>query len=43
MGNEDQLRRVFNNLVDNAIKNTAAGGWVEISLFNLPQRGMVQD
>jgi signal transduction histidine kinase len=42
MGNEDQLRRVFNNLVDNGIKNTVAGGWVEISLFNLPQRGMVR-
>ncbi len=42
IGNEDQLRRVFNNLVDNAIKNTPSGGWAEISLFNLPQRGMVR-
>jgi two-component system phosphate regulon sensor histidine kinase PhoR len=42
LGNEDQLRRVFYNLVDNAIKNTANGGWVEICLFNLPQRGVVR-
>ena len=42
IGNEDQLSRVFHNLVDNAIKNTASGGWVEISLFNLPQRGRVR-
>jgi signal transduction histidine kinase len=41
-GNDDQLRRVFNNLVDNAIKNTDAAGWVEISLFNLPQRGVAR-
>ncbi|MDO8972124.1 MAG: HAMP domain-containing sensor histidine kinase, partial [Saprospiraceae bacterium] len=42
MGDEDQLRRVFNNFVDNAIKHTAPGGWVEISLFNLPQRGVAR-
>jgi len=30
--NEDQLRRLLNNLVENGIKNTPAGGWVEISL-----------
>jgi len=42
VGNEDQLSRVFHNLVDNAIKHTAPGGWVEISLFNLPQRGVVR-
>lgn len=42
MGNEDQISRVFHNLVDNAIKNTPAGGWVEICLFNLPQRGVVR-
>jgi signal transduction histidine kinase len=41
-GNDDQLRRVFNNFIDNAIKNTDPGGWVEINLFNLPQRGVVR-
>ncbi len=41
-GNEDQLSRVFHNLVDNAIKHTPAGGWVEICLFNLPQRGVIR-
>jgi signal transduction histidine kinase len=30
--NEDQLRRLLNNLVENAIKNTPSGGWVEIGL-----------
>jgi signal transduction histidine kinase len=33
-GNEDQLRQLINNLLDNAIKNTPSGGWVEVSLFN---------
>ena len=42
IGNEDQLSRVFHNLVDNAIKHTAPGGWVEISLLNLPQQNMVR-
>jgi signal transduction histidine kinase len=42
MGDEDQLRRVIYNLVDNAIKHTSPGGWVEISLFNLPQRGVAR-
>jgi signal transduction histidine kinase len=40
--NEDQIRRVFNNLIDNSIKHTPAGGWVEIGLFVLPQRGFVR-
>jgi len=42
LGNEDQVRRVINNLVDNAIKHTPANGWVEISLFSLVQRGMMR-
>ncbi|MFM8323033.1 MAG: ATP-binding protein [Chloroflexota bacterium] len=32
LGNEDQLRRVFYNLVENAIKYTPAGGQVEVLL-----------
>jgi two-component system sensor histidine kinase SaeS len=34
--NEDQINRVINNLMDNAIKNTPSGGWVEIAVVYHP-------
>lgn len=34
--NEDQLNRVISNLIDNAIKNTPEGGWVEIAVIYHP-------
>lgn len=37
-GNDDQLRRMLSNLVDNAIKNTPAGGWVEINLLRIGEQ-----
>jgi signal transduction histidine kinase len=40
--NEDQLRRLLNNLVENAIKNTPAGGWVEIGLVNQSDKTSVR-
>ena len=40
--NEDQLRRLVNNLVENAIKNTPSGGWVEMSLINQPEKSTVR-
>jgi signal transduction histidine kinase len=41
MGNEDQLRRMLYNLADNAIKYTARGGEVVISLRPAEKPGMI--
>jgi len=41
LGNEDQLRRMLYNLVDNALKYTPHGGQVEISLDNSEHLGWV--
>lgn len=41
LGNEDQLRRMLYNLVDNAIKYTPHGGQVEISLQTGEREGML--
>jgi len=41
-GNEDQLRRVFYNLVENAIKYTPSGGQVEILLRPGPNNSNVR-
>ena len=38
LGNEDQLHRLLNNLLDNAFKNTPAGGWVEINLYPISDK-----
>lgn len=42
MGNEDQLRRVFYNLVENAIKFTKDGGRVEMSIGPGPKEDTVR-
>jgi signal transduction histidine kinase len=42
MGNEDQLRRVFYNLVENAIKYTPRGGRVEMLLRPGPKENTVR-
>lgn len=42
MGNEDQLRRVFYNLVENAIKFTREGGRVEMSIGQGPKENTVR-
>ncbi len=41
-GNEDQLRRVFYNLVENAIKFTPKGGQIEILLRPGPNKNFVR-
>jgi len=35
LGDDDQLRRVINNLVENAFKYTPAGKWVEVSCWQI--------
>ena len=42
MGNEDQLRRLFDNLVDNAIKHTPLSGWIELNLINLSKHQVMR-
>jgi len=42
LGNEDQLRRLVNNLVENAIKHTPTGGEVELALINNPDKFTVR-
>jgi two-component system, OmpR family, sensor kinase len=41
MGDRDQIRRVFTNLLDNAIKFTPAGGTVTISLEGVDDKAVV--
>jgi signal transduction histidine kinase len=41
-GNEDQLRRLFDNLVDNAIKHTPPGGHIELNLIHLTRRQVLR-
>ena len=38
LGNEDQLHRLLNNLLDNAFKNTPAGGWIEVNLYQISDK-----
>ena len=42
MGNEDQIRRVFYNLVDNAIKYTARGGTVDIGAQVYTEKDLIR-
>ncbi len=42
LGSEDQLLRLLNNLLENAIKNTPSGGWVELDLMNQPEKSCVR-
>jgi signal transduction histidine kinase len=42
LGEEDQLRRMFTNLVDNAIKYTPTDGTVDLILKNIPDQGKVE-
>ncbi len=42
LGSEDQLLRLLNNLLENAIKNTSPGGYVELDLLYLPENASVR-
>lgn len=42
MGDEDQIRRVLYNLLENAINHTPRGGRVELILSNSPKNGAVR-
>ena len=42
MGNEDQLMRVFYNLLDNAIKYTPSGGNVNLSVGQAKTDGFIR-
>jgi two-component system OmpR family sensor kinase len=42
LGNEDHLRRLIHNLVDNGIKNTPSGGSVELALEAAKDRSTIR-
>jgi signal transduction histidine kinase len=42
MGDDDQIRRVFYNLLENAINHTPRGGKIVMTLGNSPKNGAVR-